>query len=329
MAFLRRFQLRRWQVLLSLCLSAMLLVVALPAHGSSTPQQDVQRQDAYIEQAITKAEAKDLRAAGSAFQKFRDDWFDIEDGVKKTSRQAYKDIEEAMGEVKFALSQEPPEQSQLVKSLKGLHAINQKFVTGGFNSTTAQTNPTTSGTGKVTIKSLIERLDRAEAAIGKSDTATATQEIKGFQSDWLEVEGVVAAKSKQAYVDIENNMAKAYGLVKSNDAAGAKNTIAQLRLDLQPYAADTLRYNLLDAALILLREGMEALLVVVALLAFLNKSDNGAYSRWIWIGSGVGILASVAVKVMVEPKSVAGAVTAIVGVALVTTTESADEVCDE
>ena len=38
---------------------------------------------------------------------------------------------------------------------------------------------------------------------------------------------------------------------------------------------------------------------------------------------------TVAVKVMVEPKSVAGAVTAIVGVALVTTTERDPELCDE
>jgi len=269
----------------------MLFFVALPTYASSTPQQDVQRKDAYIEQAITKAEAKDFQAAGSAFKKFQDDWFDIEDGVKKTSRQAYKDIEGAMGEVKFALSKQPPEQSQLVKSLQGLHAINQKFITGGFNSTIAQTTP--SGTDQVTIKSLISRLDLAEAAIGNHNTATAAEELKGFQTDWLEVEGVVAAKSKQAYVDIENNMALAYGLVESNDVAGATRAIAQLRQDLLPYADNALRYNLWDAALILLREGMEALLVVVALLAFLKKSDNAAYSRWIWMGAGVGILASV------------------------------------
>ncbi len=288
MALIRRFQLRRWQVMLSLCLSAMLCVVAIPTYAASTPQQDLQRQDAYIEQAIAKAEAKNFPAAGEAFKKFQDNWLDIEDGVKKTSRQAYKDIESSMGEVKYALSIQPPQQPQVVKSLQNLHAINQKFISGGINSTTAQTTP-----NQVTIKSLIERLDRADAAISNKNTATAALELKGFQTDWLEVEGVVAAKSKQAYIDTENNMAIAYGLVKSNDLVGAKSAIAQLRQDLQPYASSGLRYNLWDAALILLREGMEALLVVVALLAFLKKSDNADKSRWIWIGSGVGILASV------------------------------------
>ena len=38
---------------------------------------------------------------------------------------------------------------------------------------------------------------------------------------------------------------------------------------------------------------MEALLVVVALLAFLKKSDNADKSRWIWIGAAAGIVASV------------------------------------
>ena len=231
-----KFQLRRWQVLLSLCLSAILCVVAIPTYAASTPQQDLQRQDAYIEQAITKAEAKDFPAASEAFKKFQDNWFDIEDGVKKTSRQAYKDIESSTGEVKYALSIQPPQQSQVVKSLQNLHTINQKFISGGLNGTTTQAT-----SNQVTIKSLLERLDRADAAIKNNNTATAADELKGFQTDWLEVEGVVAAKSKQAYIDIENNMAIAYGSIKSNDVAEATHKIAQIRQDLQPYASSGLR----------------------------------------------------------------------------------------
>jgi hypothetical protein len=71
----------------------MLFVMALPVRAISTPQQDMQRLDTYIEQAITQAEAKDLQGVGSALKEFQDDWFDVEDGVKKTSRPASKDIE--------------------------------------------------------------------------------------------------------------------------------------------------------------------------------------------------------------------------------------------
>jgi len=43
-------------------------------------------------------------------------------------------------------------------------------------------------------------------------------------------------------------------------------------------------YTFLDAASILLREGLEALLVLVALLALLRKSGQSAPQRWVWLG---------------------------------------------
>ena len=295
---LRRFRPLRWQWLLTLALSALLLVITLPTYAATTPQQDVQRLDAYIEQATTKAEAKDLQGAATAFEKYKNDWFDVEDGVKKTSRQAYKQIEDAMGEVKFAFSTQPLNQSQVTQALQKLHAMDRKYITGGFQQGTAAT--TTSG--GITIATLIERLNRAETALNSGNVAAATEEMKGFETDWLEVEGVVATKSKQAYVDTENNMAKAYGFLKASpaDVASAKVAIAALKQDIQPYAGESLHYSLFDATLILLREGMEALLVVIALLAFLNKSGNGDKSRWIWTGAGLGIFASIVTALIIQ-----------------------------
>lgn len=70
--------------------------------------------------------------------------------------------------------------------------------------------------------------------------------------------------------------------------------------DGQAIADTTLHYTLFDSAVILLREGMEALLVVLALYAFLVKSGNGDKSRWIWIGSGFGLLASIATALVIH-----------------------------
>ena len=111
--------------------------------------------------------------------------------VKKTSRQAYRDIESAMGEVKFAFSKVPPNQSQVVAVLLKLQATDQKFIADSRGEPRAETN-----TSNVTIASLIERLNRADAAIDKHDFADSAAEIKGFQTDWLEVEGIVKTKSK-------------------------------------------------------------------------------------------------------------------------------------
>ncbi len=301
MAYLRRCKPNGWQWLLALSLSVMLFIMVLPIQASaSTPQQDIQRLNGYIEQGLTKANAKDFQGAATVYKQFDNDWFDVEDGVKKSDRQAYRDIELAMSEVKFAFSQDPPKQSQVVEALLKLQTTNQKFIAGGFINNPAATTPT--GTSKVTIKSLIERLNRAEAALGKNNLASSASEIKGFQTDWLEVEGIVATKSKQAYVDIENNMAKASGFLKASpaDVTSAKAAIASLKLDLQPYAGQSLQYNLFDAAAILLREGLEALLVLVAILAFLTKSGNADQGRWLWVGAGVGVLASILTALVIN-----------------------------
>lgn len=58
-------------------------------------------------------------------------------------------------------------------------------------------------------------------------------------------------------------------------------------------------YSMWDAALILLREGLEALLIILALVAFLKKSEQEHMAKWIYIGAGVGIgLSAVAAILM-------------------------------
>ncbi|MEB3337654.1 MAG: FTR1 family protein, partial [Leptolyngbyaceae bacterium] len=300
-------QFSRW---IALTLSIILLI-ATPAWASNTPQTDLQPLDVNIENAIIQAEAQNLQEAASYYQAFREKWGEIEDGVKANSRTAYRAIEDAMGEVKVALSIQPESSSQLVAALKTLHATNQKFITGEFaqetsNSQTPIDTPSPRS-NQVAIGSLMEYLKQAEAALetpalGTDQVATAASRIKQFQTDWVEVEGFVAAKSREAYSAIENNMAIAYGLVRSTPAqvAEAKKAIAQLQHDLQPFAEKTLQYNLFDSAVILLREGMEALLVLVALMAFLVKSGHESQGRWLWVGAGAGLIASVATALIIQ-----------------------------
>lgn len=292
-------QFRRWQWLVAFGLSVLLSVTAIHADAATTPQQDLQRLDVHIQEALTKVRAKDIKGAKSEFGAYHEAWFDIEDGVKKISRQSYKDIESAMGEVQFALSINPPDQSQVLRSLTSLHDLNQKFITNQVQSTPDQA---VTSKDTVTITSLIERLNRADTAIGQHDIPTAASEIKAFQSDWLEVEGIVATKSKQHYVTIENEMAQAYGFLsaKPADINNARQSIDILKQNLQPYAGENLRYGIFDAALILFREGMEALLVLIALLAFLNKSGNADKGRWLWLGAGAGLLASILTALIIQ-----------------------------
>lgn len=61
-----------------------------------------------------------------------------------------------------------------------------------------------------------------------------------------------------------------------------------------------MEYSWIDAFSIVLREGMEALLVVIALLAFLEKSGNGEKRAWIGWGAIGGLAASILVGIGIQ-----------------------------
>ena len=76
------------------------------------------------------------------------------------------------------------------------------------------------------------------------------------------------------------------------DLAVAQAAVARIRTTLAPLADEQI-YTAFDAGAIILREGLEALLVIVALLAFLRKSGNADKRGWIWAGGALGVGASV------------------------------------
>lgn len=52
------------------------------------------------------------------------------------------------------------------------------------------------------------------------------------------------------------------------------------------------KYTAWDAGMILLREGLEAILVLAALLAYLQRTGNSDKRKWVWSGVWVGLLLS-------------------------------------
>ena len=47
-------------------------------------------------------------------------------------------------------------------------------------------------------------------------------------------------------------------------------------------------------------KGLEALLVIVALLGYLNKSGHGDKKKWLWFGLGAGVFVSVVIGIVVQ-----------------------------
>ncbi len=201
-----------------------------------------------------------------------------------------------MGEVGVALASQPVDSTQVAEALHELEEANEAFITGSTAAPTAN-----EGTAP-TLATLLPKLTEAEEALEYDDVALAAHELDEFRAGWPDVEGVVAAKDDGVYRSSEDLMARAAAELATTPAniASARTTIRQLREQLEPFATSSLKYGVFDAASILLREGLEALLIIAALLAFLQKSGNADKRRWIWGGGLLGIAVSVLSGVAIQ-----------------------------
>jgi high-affinity iron transporter len=277
---------------------ALAAVVALFVVGSSlayaaTPQQDITNANAVIQRALTTARANDLSAARAAYDQYENSWFDIEDGVRASSRDSYVAMEKAMTGISNAFAATPPVASQVVSALTALDREQQAFLSGQASTAKPNAEPE-----KATIGSVLDLLSDAQAALARNDYATASARLTTFEADWLAVEGEVKTRSPEDYRQTENDMALAASLAGQNSPQ-AVAVVNRLATRLEPYRAAQ-QYGIFDAAIILLREGLEALLVIVALSAVLKRSGTRAGQAWLWSGAAGGLLLSIGLGLAIQ-----------------------------
>ncbi len=286
--------------LLAYLAAAMILGFAfLPSAHAAGPQDDLRAANVIVQRAIAATQAGDLGGALREYRAYENRWFEIEDGVREVSRDAYRAIEARMNEVGVALTAARPDKDEVLAALTALDQENQRFVAGlPPLAAAAPTATTTATSGKPTISTLLVLLNETEAAVTAGDFAAASARFETFSDNWLDVEGEVKTRSSSDYRQIENDMAR-ISTALSKQQAEAVSLLDQMRLRLEPYR-DAGDYEVFDATIIVLREGLEALLVVVALLAFVRKSGNDNKGGWIWAGAGAGLGASIALGVAIH-----------------------------
>ena len=283
-----------------LILLLLLAPFSRPSFASgASPAEQLSKLARHLDAALSRLESSDLHGAQTAYKRFEDGWEKIEDGIREKSKTHYRAIEDAMGEASYLLNAEPFDSGKAKSAIKKLRERANSFIKG---ETAPATQTPAPGQEKVTVRSLVTRLERAEAELEAGDATGAAAEIAAFRREWTEVEGLVKGRSAQAYAATENNMAEAYALLTKNppEAGRARLTLARMKADLQPFSAEDPRYGIFDAAVILFREGIEAMLVVAALLAFLARTKHVDKKPWVWAGSAAGVMASVLIAFVVN-----------------------------
>lgn len=273
---------------LLLKLSILLLILGFGVHNSvfaaENSIEDIKKAELSIDQAIEYASKGDLEEAQKAYEKFNKTWREIEEGIKSDSATAYRDIESNMGQVVYAFTIK--KQDQVLQALKGLKAVNQKFASGGY--------PKEAGFKKedISLDDFVLLLQETKRETKEQNQSEALEGIKNVSSNWLSVEGIVVVQSSSVYSDSERDLVTIQAMLGANppNYKDAEKTIDNMIKYLTPLAEKS-NYTYWDAAMILIREGLEALLVVIALMSFVKKSGDGKGNGWIWTGvlSGLGV----------------------------------------
>ncbi|MGK9044326.1 FTR1 family protein [Mammaliicoccus vitulinus] len=142
------------------------------------------------------------------------------------------------------------------------------------------------------VNILNKHLDQAIRNIKNNDLAKAKQDLQQFIIAWPNVESEISTKNGALYTKIEQQIPQFAGQLEQDNKDDIQTHLETINHEIKSTISKT-SYTFWDAALILLREGVEALLIVMALLTVTRKSEQRKASKWIVIGSMSGIALSI------------------------------------
>lgn len=143
------------------------------------------------------------------------------------------------------------------------------------------------------VNILNEHLDTAIKNIKNDDLAKSKQALQQFIIAWPNVESEISTRNGALYTKIEQKIPQYAGQLDEDNKDDIGSQLETLNQEIKSTISKT-SYTFWDAALILLREGVEALLIIMALLTVTCKSEQTKASKWIVTGSVIGIVLSIA-----------------------------------
>ncbi|WP_328156137.1 FTR1 family protein [Cytobacillus praedii] len=235
----------------------------------------------------------DIPAIESAYKDFNTKWNKIERPVREQSMAMYGQIETQMAFIRISLASEKPDIDSMQSHYEELKQSIQDFVAGKDTAQVVE--------GEYSLATLISYIDEAKGLIDEGDYKGASDKIKEFIKIWPSVEIDISTRNGSLYTRIESDMPILVSdLLKSQvDAKAIKSKLNTFRTEIELIqgASD---YTLWDAALILLREGLEALLIILALASFLERAGQKSMRKWIYIGALAGILLSAVAAILMS-----------------------------
>lgn len=233
-----------------------------------------------LESAIAK---QDIESVKLAYKQVNSGWTANESIVRSTSSAYYNRIETSLALLRAAIELEPVDYQIIEVNSQSLKQAIQDFLTG------TELEPAT-GTNLASLKDGLQLLEKAKEAFAKGQTSQAKETMKSFIELWPSIEGEVSTRNYKLYTRVEQETPVI--MVKGQDPT--YQTKLQSLIDELKQINKASQYSYWDVTLIVLREGLEAMLIVLALVASLQSLKAKRPLAYVYAGTGTGLLASIA-----------------------------------
>lgn len=235
----------------------------------------------------------DMQAIDEAYKDFNIKWNKNERPVREQSIAMYGQIETQMAFLRISISAEEPDIALMQAQFADLQQTIEDFVAGKETAEAVE--------GDYSLATLITYINEAMDFVEAGDYKKASDKIRDFIKIWPSVEIEISTRNGSLYTKIESDMPIIVSdLLKSSvDQEAITKKLANFRTEIELIQGDS-DYTFWDAALILLREGLEALLIILALVSFLEKSGQSKMRKWIYVGAFVGVLLSAVAAVLMS-----------------------------
>lgn len=237
-------------------------------------------------------QSNDPEIALEGYTEFNAFWKKKEKPLRAIDMGAYGHIEVQISFLRMELANEEP---NFISLQQTFDTMKQGIVDFSNNKEVGQVQE------GLSLQTLVDLIDEAVTSIDDEKYVEASATIKEFITIWPNVESEISTKDARLYTDIESQMPIiASELLKDSvDSDAIKKQLNDFKQQIQLVQGDQ-NYTMWDSALILLREGLEALLIILALVAFLKKSEQQHMTKWIYIGAGFGIGLSAAAAILMS-----------------------------
>ena len=232
------------------------------------------------QQVVTENKlSPDIEQLKQQYRLFNGIWTKNERLVRDVDMAYYGKIETALALLRVAIETEPLDYQRIESNTAKIAAQFDDFVSG---------KKAEAVTTNYQLNDGINLLREGLQAFEQQDNATAQEKLTTFIEIWPSIEGEVSTRNGSLYNKVESQVPVI--LAKGSEAkyqTELKQIITQLA-EINPAAG----YSALDAMLILLREGLEALLVVMALVSALRVANRPQGYKWVGGGVIAGLVLS-------------------------------------